>query len=522
MKKINESDPNIVREKVLSGITKMAELVGMTLGPGGLSVIIERGAGEPLTLDDGRRVAENIKLDDPIEQMAVRSCYAVTRKTDEKVGDGTTTSMVLAHAIVAYIFKEYLPIGGIVSSKANVNVIDRRIKEAEYEILTKLDAMAKPVKTEKELIDVATISAGSPEIGEIIGKMYHKLGENGHICLEFNLLSEKIEHEITPGLRFNASYADKWMVTSTDRKESVFVDTHILVVNQKDLNAEKIKPIAKEIQNMGKTNFVILAPRFTPDFLKSIYATAVKGKFAILCVRFPGGGEEHYKDIAVWTGGKYFNDKDDIALASKKDLGYVERIEVTEDDGCVLLGGKGTKEAVDQRIKEVLAEADQQKLPQFKAMRLERASALSGGVGVIRIGAPTDEERNWLKYKIEDAKWATRQAFKGGVVKGGGLAFKEISESLSDENILKEAILSPYIKLKETLGEGFEVTDDVVDPVNVEKAALTNACSAASKLIRLGGAICYKKESLVEELGKLLNKAQAEEELIENDNDNIQ
>jgi chaperonin GroEL len=516
MKKINLSNENEVRERVATAIKKMTELVGMTLGPSGRSVIIER-PGEPLIVDDGRRVAENIKLDDPVGQLAVRVCYNVTRKTDEKVGDGTTTSMILTNAILSEIYNNFISMGGI-GKNVNLNEIDLRIQNSKNEIIKLLDESAKQVKTEKELIDVATISVGDAELGKIIGGIYYKLGKDGHITLEFNLLSNQIETEIVSGYRFSGGYAADWMISDSIKKICDISDTHVLISRSKLTDIQEILPITNVIANSGKNKMVIIAPQFSPSVLKHIYTNATRknSPFFILCVRAPARTEEAYKDMAIYTGGKYFSENDDLKTATKEDIGYVSRIEVNEDT-CILIEGKGKPEDIKKRVKEVEAEAKVQKIAQFKQDRLERASALSGGVGLIKIGAPTDEERNWLKYKIEDAKHATKHAYRDGIVKGGGLAFVEISEKLPDSNILKKAILAPHEKLKENAGGPFTIGKDVIDPVAVEKAALENACSAASKLIRIGGAITSTPGSLVDELERIIKREN--QDLTEDDNE---
>jgi chaperonin GroEL len=519
IKKINLSDEVLVREKIAHAISKMAELVGMTLGPTGRSVLIERGTAEPLIVDDGRRVAENIKFDDPIEQLAVRVCYGVTRKTDEKAGDGTTTSMILANAILQEIHK--MGIGGI-GVNANLNDIDEQIQKAKVEVFNHLDTEAKPVKTEKELIDVATIAVGNEELGKIIGSMFYQMGKDGHISLEFNLLSSEIENEVVSGYRFSGGYAANWMITNEIRKDCVFPDTDVLITKQKITDFKDLVPVLNAVGNSNKKKMAIIAPKFSDSVLRNIYlnATRQQSPFTVLAIRAPGRNEEAYKDMAIFTGAKYFSENDDLKLATKEDLGYVARIEAT-DDTTMLIEGKGKKDAIDKRIKEVQAEAAKQKLPQFKQDRYERIAALQSAAGVIKIGAPTDEERNWLKYKIEDAKYATKQAFKEGIVRGGGLTFKKIADKLPTDNILKKALEAPYEKLKANAGGNFTVGKNVIDPVTVEKAALENACSAVSKLMRIGGAIAMVPQSLTDELKNLINSnaQQHGEELIQDDNE---
>ena len=439
MRKINLSDSNIVREKILSGITKMNDLISQTLGPAGRSIIIERGLGEPLIVDDGRRVAENIKLDDPIEQLAVRVCYSVTRKTDEKVGDGTTTSLILAHALLKDVFENHIGFG--VDSNKNVFDIDNQIKKDKEEILKELDKRSREVKTEKDLKNIANVIVNDKRLGDAIGGMYHKLGKEGHITHEFNHIGEEIETDLVPGYRFTGGYASPWMITNELRKECVLSDINVLVVKKKMTDFSEIMGICNQVANSsGKRNMVIIATGFDQSFLTQAYRNVKKPvPFLVLCVRAPGRGKEAFKDMAVFTGGKYFEENDDLKNIDRSDLGYVNKIEVSEDI-TVLIGGKGKPADLKKRTAEINAEININPLPQFKKDRMERMSALNKGVGLIKIGAPTDEERNWWKYKIEDGIQGTRHAFQSGIIKGGGLAFKEISEKLSKSNILKKSL----------------------------------------------------------------------------------
>jgi chaperonin GroEL len=512
MRKYNLSDENIVREKIYNGVSKMNAIVSKTLGPNGRSILIERGMGEPLIVDDGRRAAENIKLDDEIEQLAVRVCYGVTRKTDEKVGDGTTTSMVLTHAILKEVAESRIPFHqGMAGTVADVGDVDREIHKARDEVLAKLDAMAKQIKTEKQLIDVATVSVGDVTLGEIVGKSLFQLGKDGHITLEFDLLSEKISHEVVPGLRFTGGYAARWMITDEVRKNCVMDDVPVLVTERKDIDVEMVQPIVAQLVNNNQRKLCIIAPRFTDAFLKTVYYTATKQKFAVICVRAPGRGYEALKDIAIFTGATFYSKEDDIKLANKQNLGHVQHLEVDEDT-TILVEGAGDAKDVKSRIEEVKAEVNQQHLAQFKNDRLERASALAGGVAVIRIGAPTDEDRNFIKEKLQDAKYATKIAFNSGVVQGGGMAFKKIAEELPEGHIFKNVLMAPYETLSANASGKFSVPTNVMDPVEVEKAALTIACSAASKLIRIGGAIAIRQPSSFEESLKTLNKSAVQDD----------
>src|SRR3990167_11384478 len=261
-KKLNLSDEQNVRELVLSGVKKCSDLAGMTLGPDGRSVLIERGAGaEPLIVDDGRRVMENIQLDNPVEQLVSRVLYEITRKTDEKVGDGTTTSLILAHAILKEVITNRLSSGGIVGNQESVSGLDRELSEAKQKVFELLDKEKKEVTTEQDLIDVAKVSSGDNKLGEIIGKMYWELGKNGHITMEFNFNSEEIETSVQPGFRFSGGWAKRFMISNALRQESVAVDSHLLITEKRDIDVESVKGLCAEVQNSGKNGLTIIAPK---------------------------------------------------------------------------------------------------------------------------------------------------------------------------------------------------------------------------------------------------------------------
>ena len=324
-------------------------------------------------------------------------------------------------------------------------------------------------------------------------------------CLNKKVASvEEIETSVQPGFRFSGGWAKRFMISNALRQESVAVDSHLLITEKRDIDVESVKGLCAEVQNSGKNGLTIIAPKFTEDFLKAVLMTAEKSGFGILCIRAPGLHEEHLKDLAIWSGARFFRKEDDLKMASKKDLGYCDRVEVT-DDTAHLINGRGDKEEIKKRIEEVKAEMEDTKVFALKTLRMERISALSGGVGLIKIGAPTDEERNWLKYKVEDAKYATKHAFNHGTVKGGGIAFKEVSEQLPDGNILKKALLAPYERLKMNAGKNFNV-DGVTDPLLVEKSALSSAISSVSKLVRVGGVICTAPKPTLEEAFKNIVK----------------
>ena len=480
-------------------------MVELTYGQFGRSVMIDRGTDTPLLIDDGRRVAENIHLDDPIEQMAVKVAYNVTKKTDEKAGDGTTTSAILTRAIMNTVSKER--IGSGIGLSYNVSEIDNEIHATKTQVLALLDKEAKPIKTEKEIIDVATVITGSPDLGKIIGSMYWKLGKDGHISMEIDHLSEKITTEYVSGYRLQGGYAAPWMNNNPITKKFNASDVSILVTDQDVRDIDNITTACNVVVSKSKNILIVIAPSFDQSILKLAYdnATRANSPFFLICVKMRN--QETYKDIAVFTGAKCFTENDNIKESTLEHLGHVRAIEISEDT-TILTDGHGAKKDIATYTQEVIAEAQKLKLAGLREEKHARVSAMTGNVGIIRIGAPTAEEREWLRYKIEDAKNATKHAMREGVVTGGGLTFKKISESLPDNNILKSALLAPYETLKANAGGKLVVGKNIFDAVVVEKAAIEYACSAASKLLRIGGAIAYKDTPTLDEAMKQFVKSE--------------
>lgn len=486
VKKLNLSNEKLVREKVMAGVDKMADLVSLTLGPCGRSVMMERGQ-DPFIVDDGRRVAENILLDDPVEQAASKIAYGVTQKTDEEAGDGTTTATVLTRALLKDIHETKLVTG--IGTSINVAEIDQQIQDAREEVTKLIEKEVKPIKTEKDLIDVSTVIAG-PEIGELVAKMYWKLGKDGHISIEMNPLSEEIETEVTQGYRLPGGYAANWMVNNLITKTWVCEKVDVLVTEQEVNDQDQIVPVANALAQKGKNLLVIVAKDFSPTVILSAYQNATRKESPFFLILVKSRNQEIYKDVAVFSGAKFFNVNEPLESAKVSDLGYLRSIEVGKEN-TFLVDGRGKKEDIDAYVKELQSEAKGLKLEGYRQPIYERISLLTGGVGVIRIGAPTEEARTWLKYKVEDAKYGTKYAFKEGVIPGGGMTFKKISEALPESNILKKALLAPHETLKANAGGKLVVGKNIFDSVVSQKSALKYACSAVSKLIRIGGAIVH-------------------------------
>lgn len=481
MKKITLSDQNIVRQKVLSGINKMASIVAPTLGPNGGSVIMERGQ-EPVIIDDGRRIAENIVLEDQVEQMAVQVAYSVTKKTDEKAGDGTTTSMILTHAILKEAHEHLKGIG----QKASVSDIDTQIHQAKNEVLSLMDKEKKDIKTEKDLCSVATVISGDERIGKLVSSLYWELGKDGHISIEIDQIGEKIETETVRGYKLMGGYASPWMITNPLTKTFDAKDVSIFVTNQDITDPAQVEVPSNLVAKEGKPLILIVARSFSQSVIELAYANAKRPQQPFFVILVKPRSEDQYKDLAVFSGATLFTENDNISSATIQDIGHVRSIEIGAENST-FIEGRGKKSVVEAHIKELEAERDKMKLSGLRQPFDQRISAIKGTAGVVKIGAPTDEERNWLKYKVEDTIHGTKHALKEGIIPGGGLTFKKISDSLPDTNILKKPLLAPYETLR---NNGVtKVGKDVFDAIVSQKAALEYACSAVSKLVRITGAI---------------------------------
>jgi len=306
---------------------------------------------------------------------------------------------------------------------------------------------------------------------------------------------------VVKGMKINASYVKRWMVTDSQKRESVFPDPLILITNSKIDDPLKLKPLIDSVVKHGKKEIVIFAPKYADEVISSVFKTAQAG-FSILALRAPAIEEDDFQDIAIYTGGKFFDQRkgDDYSQAVYEDLGKADKIAVTEDQ-TFIIGETGNKALIQKRVQEVKELAEKEKLEVFKKKDLWRAASLSSGVGIIRVGAKSDQQRDYLKHKIDDAIYATKAAIEFGVVKGGGLALKEISEKL-EKNVLTDMLQAPYEKIKENAGGKIKIGKDIIDPVKCVMVALDNACSVASTFITVGSTIAIRKP---DELGELLS-----------------
>lgn len=502
------------REALIRGVDQLADTVKVTLGPKGRNVLLDRGFGAPVITKDGVSVAKEIELEDKNENLGVELVKQVASKTNDVVGDGTTTATVLAQAIVREGMKN-------VVAGANPVALNRGLHKATEAIVSHLrETIAKPVEQD-EIANVAAISANDREIGEQIAAAMTEVGENGVITVEESQ-SFGMEIETVKGMRFDKGYISPYMVTNAERMEAAFQDASILITDKKISSVEEIVPLLEKVANAGKKDLVIIADDVDGQALATLVVNKLRGTFNVLAVKAPGFGDRRkdmLQDIATLTGGKVITEDLGLKLDSVvlEDLGTAQKVVATKEH-TTIVGGVGKTALVEARVNQIkgliastTSEFDREKLQ-------ERLAKLAGGVAVIRVGAATETEMKETKHRIEDAIGATKAAIEEGVVPGGGVALlRAISAleqlNLSDEeiiavNILRRALEEPIRTIAQNAGyEGAVVVEEVkkqsgnfgfnaargeyedmivagvIDPAKVTRTALENAVSIAGMIL---------------------------------------
>jgi chaperonin GroEL len=504
------------REALVRGVDALADTVKVTLGPKGRNVVLDKGYGAPTITKDGVSVAKEIELEDKNENVGVELVKEVASKTNDVVGDGTTTATVLAQAIVHEGMKN-------VAAGANPVALNRGLHKATEAIVVYLrDTVAKPVE-EDEIANVAAISANDKEVGYKIAEAMKEVGQDGVITVEESQ-SFGMEIETVKGMRFDKGYISPYMVTSGERMEAEYEDAYILLTDKKISSVEDIVPVLEKVAQSGKKDLVIIAEDVDGQALATLVVNKLRGTFNVLAVKAPGFGDrrkEMLQDIAVLTGGKVITEDLGLKLENTEiaDLGRARKVVSTKENTTVV-EGKGDQGAVAERVSQIKKFIDQSDSDFDREKLQERLAKLAGGVAVIKVGAATETEMKEVKHRIEDAVGATKAAVEEGVVPGGGVALlravatlDEIGAQMSDEellavNILKRALEEPIRIIAQNAGyEGAVVVNEVkknsgnfgfnaangeygdmvvagiIDPAKVTRSALENAVSIAGMLL---------------------------------------
>ena len=496
----------------------------MTLGPRGRAVVIEKGYGAPQVTFDGVTVAKEIELQDKYENLGADFIKQAAEKTNDNVGDGTTTSVVLAHAMIEEGEK------AINEKGFNVIHLAEELQRASKSVISQLEAQKESIDDPKKIEEVATLSSKDEEIGKLIAGVMQKIGSEGVVTVEdSNTIGNS--YEMVEGLQFDRGYIAPYMMTNPDKMEAVLDNPYILVTDQKISSSTDLLPLLEKIIQSGKKELVIIADEVEGEALATLIVNKLRGVFTTLAVKAPGFGDrrkEMLQDIAVVTGAEFISEDVGRKLEGVdiNALGRARRV-VSDKDTTTIVGGEGDKEEINKRVAQIRSQLEKTESEFDKEKLQERLGKLAGGVAVIKVGAPTETAQKELKQRVEDAVAATRAAMEEGIVPGGGVALFNVqlgndeSNTLSHEasTILHKALESPLRAIIANSGEspekitreiraeqektnnkwvGFNsVTnkiDDlkeagIIDPLKVTKTAFINALSVASTYLVMGAAI---------------------------------
>ncbi len=519
------------RRALLEGVEALAGAVKVTLGPAGRNVVLERKFGSPLVTKDGVTVAKEIELPEGPQNVGAQLVKEVASKTSDVAGDGTTTATVLAEAI----FKEGLR---ALSTGANAMEVKRGIDLAVKTVVEELKKLSKPVETREQKKQVAAISANNDEeIGEKVAEAMERVGNEGVITVEEGRGTE-IELKIVEGMQFDRGYISPYFVTDLEKMEVVLENPYILIVQKKLSAVKELLPILTKVVQQGKP-LLIIAEDVEGEALATLVYNRIKTGLQVCAVKAPGYGDRRkamMEDIAILTGGRVISEEKGMKLenATLEDLGQADKVIVTKDD-TTIVGGKGKKEEIEARKKQIRAQIEETKSDYDREKLQERLAKLAGGVAIIYAGAPTETEMKERKARIEDAINATKAAVEEGIVPGGGVAYircipalekleKESKDKLSDDRLLgirivKKALEEPLRQIAYNAGyEGSLVVEEVkrkdsevgfnaltgeyvnmyeagiIDPTKVERIALENAASVAGLLLTTEAVVTEIKE----------------------------
>ena len=502
-----------VRQSLKKGIDTLADAVKVTLGPKGHPVALDKKWGAPSVIDDGVAIAKEIELPDPFENMGVQLVKEAATKTNDACGDGTTTSTVLAHAIINHGFKN-------IAAGAEPISLKRGIEKATQAIVEELKKVSSAVKDKEQIAQVATITAKDKKIGDLIAEVMEKVGKDGVITVEESK-GLQYETEYVEGMQFDRGYISPYFVTNAEKMETVIEDPYILVTDKKISAVADILPALEKILQVSK-NLLIISEDIEGEALATLVVNKLRGTINILGIKAPGFGDRRkamLQDIAILTGAKVISEEVGRKLDSVTvdDLGRARRV-TSDKDNSTIVEGKGSEEEIKGRIKQIKAQIEETTSDFDREKLQERLAKLAGGVAVIKVGAATEVELKERKHRVEDALSATRAAVEEGILPGGGVALlnslpvldklKADDDEATGADIVRKAVEEPirWIAVnagkdgsvivdavkKSPIGAGYDAEIDgfgnmvekgIIDPTKVVRSALQNAASIASMVL---------------------------------------
>jgi len=424
------------RKGIKAGIDKVTAAVKTTMGPRGRNVVLERGYGGPNITKDGVTVAKDIELEDKIENIGAELIKEIATKTDESAGDGTTTAVVLGAAILDQGIK-------VVDEGANAVELKHGIDKAAALVIGELEGMSRKIRPSDDILTkVAAISANDEGIGEKIAEVFKEVKAEGVVTVEESQ-ALGITHRVVEGMQFDRGYVSPYMMTDPQRMEAVWEKPAILITDQKISSLSDILPLLEKLAQTGRKDLVILAEDVDGEALATLVVNKLRGTFNALAIKAPGFGDrrkEMLQDIAIVTGGQLISEEVGIKLeqADVAMLGSADRVVATKDN-TTIVGGKGAKVEIKNRVEQLRAQVEGTKSDYDKEKLMERVAKLSGGVAVIEVGAPTETEMKEAKYRVEDAVNATRAALEEGIVPGGGVAILNARDKVTKSEAYKKA-----------------------------------------------------------------------------------
>ena len=513
------------RRALERGVDKLADAVKVTLGPRGRNVVIDKKFGVPTITNDGVTIAREVDLDDPYENLGAQLAKSVATKTNDVAGDGTTTATVLAQALVHEGMRN-------VAAGANPMALGRGIRAAVDAVHAALDEAATPVDKRSAIAEVATISAQDPEVGELIGEAFERVGKDGVITVEESS-SMSTELDVTEGVQFDKGYLSPYFVTDQESMEAVLEDALVLMVSGKVGALADLLPLLEKVLSRGAQPLLIVAEDVEGEALSTLVVNSIRKTIKVVAVKSPYFGDRRkafMTDLAVVTGGQVVSEDVGLSLESVglEVLGTARRVTVDKETTTIVDGG-GTSEAIGDRVAQIRREIDATDSDWDREKLQERLAKLAGGIGVIRVGAATEVELKERKHRIEDAIAATRAAVEEGVIPGGGSALVHAAsavdglslegDELTGARAVRSALDAPLARIAENAGfegrvvvgkvrelgagQGFNAAtgefgdlagQGVIDPVKVTKAALGNAASIAAMVLTTDSAVVEKPE----------------------------
>ncbi len=514
------------RAALEAGVDQLADTVRVTLGPKGRNVVLDKSYGAPLITNDGVTIAKEIELEDAFENMGAQLVKEVATKTNDVAGDGTTTATVLAQAMVKEGMKN-------LAAGANPIILRKGMKKATKAAVDALVGMSKAVDSKDQIAKVAAISAGDPDVGELVADAMEKVSKDGVITIEESKTMQT-ELDLVEGMQFDRGYISAYMATDMDKMEAVLDDPYILITDKKISNIQDLLPLLEQIVQAG-ARLLIIAEDVEGEALTTLILNKLRGTFNVVAVKAPGYGDRRkamLEDIAILTGGQVISSELGMELkeATMDMLGRAKSVKVQKEN-TVIVDGAGDKAAIEARVSQIRAQIDETTSEFDKEKLQERLAKLSGGVAVIRVGAATETEMKESKLRMEDALNATRAAVEEGIISGGGSAYIHASKKVAElaatlegdektgANVILKALEAPLYfiannaglegsviinKVRESeVGFGFDaaaeeyvdmVKSGILDPVKVTRSALQNATSVASTLLTTESVVANIKE----------------------------